>query len=276
MPVAVRAEDVEYAYDGHVAIEASSFEIPLGGITAVIGPNGSGKSTLLDGIAGLIEPTRGTIEVSPVDQQHISYVLQTKKVNDDLPVTVREVVTMGRYATRGPYGRLRGADRRTVDESMDRMAITDLADRHLNQLSGGQRQRVFVAQGLAQDHDMLLLDEPMTGLDLPSAEAIDSVIHDENAHGCTVVITTHDLTEAGAADHVVLLSGRVVASGAPEDVLTEPNLARAYGGMSVHSDGDGLVIDDPAHQRADERHVHRDRTIHTEAFPDDHHGGNKG
>ena len=273
MSIAVRAEDVEFAYDGRVAIDASSFEIPAGSITAVIGPNGSGKSTLLDAIAGLIQPTKGTIEVSPANQRQISYVLQTKKVNDDLPVTVREVVTMGRYATRGSYGWLTSSDRTTVDKSMDRMAITDLADRHLNQLSGGQRQRVFVAQGLAQDHDMLLLDEPMTGLDLPSAEAIDTVIHDENAHGCTVVMSTHDLTEAGAADHVVLLSGRVVASGAPEEVLTEVNLAEAYGGMSVHRDGDALVIDDPAHQRADGRHVHRERTIHTEPFPDDHHGG---
>ena len=180
---------------------------------------------------------------------------------------------MGRYASRGAYGRLTAADRQTVDESLGRMAITDLADRHLNELSGGQRQRVFVAQGLAQDHDMLLLDEPLTGLDLTSAQAIDSVIHHENAHGCTVVMSTHDLAEARAADHVVLLAGGVVASGPPGHVLTEDHLAAAYGGMSVHRDGDGLVIDDPAHQPVEERHVHRDRTIPTRALPDDQHGG---
>ena len=271
--VAVRAEDVVLAHDGRVAIKASSFDIPPGKITAVIGPNGSGKSTLLNAIAGLIDPSSGSLVVSPADEQRIAYVLQTRKVNDALPVTVREVVTMGRYASRGAYGRLTATDRQTVDDSLDRMAITDLADRHLNELSGGQRQRVFVAQGLAQDHDMLLLDEPLTGLDLISAQAIDSVIHDENAHGCTVVMSTHDLAEARAADHVVLLAGGVVASGAPEEVLTEANLAAAYGDMSVHRDGDGLVIDDPAHQPVDERHVHRERTIHTEAFPDDQHAG---
>ncbi|GMQ85152.1 MAG: zinc ABC transporter ATP-binding protein AztA [Acidimicrobiia bacterium] len=271
--VAVRAEHVVFAHDGRIAISASSFDIPRGNITAVIGPNGSGKSTLLDGIAGLLSPSSGTLVVSPADQLRIAYVLQTRKVNETLPVTVREVVTMGRYAAKGAYGWLRAADRETIDRSLDRMAISDLADRHLNELSGGQRQRVFVAQGLAQDHDMLLLDEPMTGLDITSAQAIDSVIHDEHAHGCTVVMSTHDLSEARAADHVVLLAGQVVASGPPEEVLTADHLAGAYGGLSVHGDGDGLAIDDPAHQPVEERHVHRDRTIHTEPFPDDRHGG---
>jgi manganese transport system ATP-binding protein len=272
VPVAIHADDVVFAHDGRVAIRASTFDIPIGQITALIGPNGSGKSTLLDGIAGLLQPTSGSIEVSPTDQQRISYVLQTKKVNDTLPVTVREVVTMGRYASRGAYGRLKDVDRDTVDESMERMSITPLADRHLNELSGGQRQRVFVAQGLAQDHDLLLLDEPMTGLDFISTQAIDEVIHDEHAHGCTVVVSTHDLSEARAADHVVLLSGTVVASGSPKEVLTPDNLAQAYGGTAVHYEGKGLVVDDPAHQPAEERHLHRDRTIHTEAFPDERHG----
>jgi ABC-type Mn2+/Zn2+ transport system ATPase subunit len=273
MPVAVHAEDVAFAHDGHIAIEASSFDIPMGKITTLIGPNGSGKSTLLDGIAGLSEPSSGSLIVRPEDQQLIAYVLQTKKVNDALPVTVREVVTMGRYASRGAYGWLKDEDRRLVDEAMERMLVTGLAARHLNELSGGQRQRVFVAQGLAQDHEMLLLDEPLTGLDLTSAEAIDAVIHDENAHGCTVVMSTHDLGEAAAADHVVLLAGRVVASGPPEVVLTAEHLTEAYGGSSVHGAGERLAIDDPAHPLTEERHVHRDRIIHTEAMPDDRHGG---
>jgi iron complex transport system ATP-binding protein len=114
------------------------------------------------------------------------------------------------------------------------MGIEDLADRHLKELSGGQRQRVFVAQGLAQDHDMLMLDEPMTGLDMPSARAIDEVIHDEHARGCTVIITTHDLSEAAEADHVILLSGRVVADGPPSEVLTDVHLVEAYGPGLIH------------------------------------------
>ena len=261
-PAAIVAEDLVLAYGSTVAIDRSSFEIPLGGITALIGPNGSGKSTLLGAIAGLIEPVSGGVEVRDVDgaRQRISFVLQTTKVNDTLPVTVREVVTMGRYATAGAYRRLRAEDTVAVDTSMERMGVTNLADRHLSQLSGGQRQRVFVAQGLAQEHEMLLLDEPLTGLDLTSAQAIDKVIHDETQTGCTIVMTTHDLAEAHVANHVLLLSGRVVASGAPEAVLTIENLTAAYGPNLLHVEGEQLFVDDPAHRPVPGRHLHRDRS----------------
>jgi manganese transport system ATP-binding protein len=261
-PAAIVAKDLILAYGSTVAIDRSSFEIPLGGITALIGPNGSGKSTLLGAIAGLIEPVSGGVEVRDVDgaRQRISFVLQTTKVNDTLPVTVREVVTMGRYATAGAYRRLRAEDTFAVDTSMERMGVTNLADRHLSQLSGGQRQRVFVAQGLSQEHEILLLDEPLTGLDLTSAQAIDRVIHDETQTGCTIVMTTHDLAEAHVANHVLLLSGRVVASGPPGEVLTVDNLTAAYGPNLLHVEGEQLFIDDPAHSPVPGRHTHRDRS----------------
>jgi manganese transport system ATP-binding protein len=147
---------------------------------------------------------------------------------------------------------------------MERMDVAHLGDSHLHELSGGQRQRVFVAQGLAQDHDVLLLDEPVTGLDLTSAQAIDDVIHDESAHGCTVVLTTHDLAEARVADHVVLLAGRVVASGSPRDVLTAESLTAAYGPSLLHVDDGHLFLDDPAHRPVPGRHVHRERSITVE------------
>ncbi len=259
-PVAVRAEDLILAYGSNVALAASSFEIPKGGITVLIGPNGSGKSTLLSAMAGLIDPAAGLIEVpaSGGRAQRISYVLQSTKVNDTLPVTVREVVTMGRYAG---ARRLDAEDHGTVDEAMSRMGITHLADRHLRELSGGQRQRVLVAQGLAQEHEILLLDEPLTGLDLTSAQAIDTVIHDETQTGCSIVMTTHDLAEAQVADHVVLLSGRVVASGTAEEVLTLENLTAAYGPNLLHVEGERLFIDDPAHRPVAGRHDHRDRAV---------------
>lgn len=261
-PAAIRAEGLVLAYGATLAIDSSSFEIPLGGITALIGPNGSGKSTLLGSIAGLIEPAAGSIEVTAIDgaPQRISFVLQSTKVNDSLPVTVREVVSMGRYATAGAYHRLGTEDLAAIEESMDRMGIRDLSDRHLRELSGGQRQRVFVAQGLAQEHEVLLLDEPLTGLDLTSAQAIDNVIHDETETGCTIVMTTHDLAEAHVANHVLLLTGRVVASGAPEEVLTIENLTAAYGPNLLHVEGEQLFIDDPAHRPVPGRHLHRDRS----------------
>jgi iron complex transport system ATP-binding protein len=262
-PAAVSADHLALGYGARVALAESSFEIPRGGITVLIGPNGSGKSTLLGAIAGLIEPISGSISVQTANgggRSRISYVLQSTKVNDSLPVTVREVVAMGRYAGNSVRHRFGPEDQTAVDDAMARMGITDLAGMHLRELSGGQRQRVLVAQGLAQDHDILLLDEPLTGLDLPSAQAIDQVIHDETTTGCTIVMTTHDLAEAQVADHVILLSGRVVASGPSESVLTVENLTAAYGPNLLHVEGERLFIDDPAHRPVPGRHVHRDRS----------------
>ena len=269
------AERAAFRYGSRTAVSPSSFAIPEGHIAAIIGPNGSGKSTTLNGIAGLIEPFSGSIVTTPINgrPRRTAYVLQSTRVNESLPITVREVVTMGRYPTTGPYRRLKAEDRLRVDQAMDRMEISGLADRHITELSGGQRQRVFVAQGLAQDHDMLLLDEPITGLDITSAQAIDDVIHEEQAHGCTIVLTTHDLTAAQVADYVILMSGVVVASGPPADVLTEDNLRTAYGPSLIHMEETRLFFDDPAHRHAQERHEHQDRSIHLEVSPADQHAG---
>jgi len=270
---AVTASDLVVAYGAHVAIDRSSFSIPTGTVTAVIGPNGSGKSTLLNAIAGLLSPSSGTIETPGVSSvTDISYVLQTTKVNEALPISVKEVVSMGRYSSAGAYRWLAADDKAAVANAMKRMDITDIASRHLHDLSGGQRQRVFVAQGLAQDHEILLLDEPLTGIDLPTAQAIDNVIHDETTRGCSVIMTTHDLSEAQVADHVLLLSGRVIASGPPSAVLTRDNLVEAYGPSLLHvGEGGQVFLDDPAHSHIPGRHSHRERSIHTEVSQSDLH-----
>lgn len=261
---AVEARDLSVSFGGRVALARSSFTIPIEGVTAIIGPNGSGKSTLLNLIAGLIEPTAGAIDVE-IPAARISYVMQATKVNESLPVTVREVVAMGRYASLGAYGRMRSEDRAVIHAAMVRMGIADIDSRHIHDLSGGQRQRVFVAQGLAQDHDMLLLDEPLTGIDLTTAHAIDDVIHAETHRGCTVVMTTHDLSEARSADFALLLSGRVVAAGPPEEALSEENLLSAYGPSLLHVEKGRFFVDDPAHTPVPGRHAHRERSIHTES-----------
>ncbi|MEN8040402.1 MAG: metal ABC transporter ATP-binding protein [Actinomycetota bacterium] len=267
---AVTAVDAEFRYGSHVAVASSSFTIPTNAVTALIGPNGSGKSTILNAVAGLVKPTSGSIAVHGASStDRIALVLQTTKVNEALPITVREVVSMGRYPSIGEFQRLSDADKAIINEAMDRMSISDLTDRHLSELSGGQRQRVFVAQGLAQDRDMLLLDEPLTGLDLPSALAIDSVIHDEQKRGGTILMSTHDLAEARVANHVVLMASRVVASGPPDEVLTAANLKKAYGAALLHVDGDQIFLDDPAHRPTDVQHVHQDRSIHVQALHDD-------
>ena len=230
-----------------MAIADADLELPAGGVTAVIGPNGSGKSTLLRALSGLHEPSSGSLTVcgAAPGRHEVAHVLQTHVVNATLPVTVREVVRMGRFRRRGPFRRLTAEDHAAVDRAMARMEVSDLADRHLDELSGGQRQRVYLAQGLAQEAELLLLDEPVTGLDLVNLDRIAAVIREETDHGRTVVLTTHELHTAQAADHVVLLAGRVVASGPPETALTPEHLSTAYGGHVHELPGGELVIDQP-------------------------------
>jgi ABC-type Mn2+/Zn2+ transport system ATPase subunit len=255
------------------ALSIDALEIPAG-ITTLVGPNGSGKSTLLHAIAGLL-PTTGEIAVlghTPADaRRSVAYVLQTQHVAAQLPVTATEVVALGRAPSIGPLRRLRRSDRDTVDRALARMELGALAQRHLTEMSGGQRQRVFIAQGLAQDAEVLLLDEPLAGLDLASAEQIRVAVEAERDAGRTVIVATHDLDEAARADFVVLLAGRVVAAGLPGEVLTSANLRVAYAGRVLDLGGGAVVLDDGAHHDhhdlvdVDPHHVeHR----HTEA---DHH-----
>lgn len=266
---AVTARNLVLGYGAQLVMTSSDFDIPVGQTTAIIGPNGSGKSTLLNALAGLLRPVSGSL-VFQSGEQHGSrcaYVLQTTKVNEALPVTVREVVNMGRYSATGWFRPLTAADRAAVTEAMNRTGVTHLASRQLHELSGGQRQRVYVAQGLVQEQDLLLLDEPLTGIDLPAALAIDRLIHEETEQGRTVILTTHDLSEARAADHVILLAGRVVAEGVPAEVLTSEKLLSAYASSLVHGGAEAFQLDDAAHRPADKRHIHRQLAMHPEADP---------
>lgn len=245
----VDAHDLELRYGSFVALARSTFQVPRVGVVAVIGPNGSGKSTLLSALPGLLPVASGSLRVLGLDpvsaRSRLSYVMQSTPVPRVTPITVREVVALGRLAELGPFRRFRAADRRAVAEAMERMRIADLADRHMHELSGGQRQRVVIAQGIVQAHELLVLDEPLTGLDLNSAATIDALIHQQRADGCSVILTTHDLDEARAADWVILVSGRVVACGPPAHVCTRRNLEVAYGLGSTH--GWEGFLDDPAH-----------------------------
>ncbi|NUV38603.1 ATP-binding cassette domain-containing protein, partial [Streptomyces sp. KAI-27] len=171
-----------------------------------------------------------------------AFVVQRSRVADVLPLTVRDAVAMGRWARRGPWRRLSRADRQVVETSMERLGIADLAGRQLGELSGGQRQRALVAQGLAQDAELLLLDEPTTGLDLAARQLITDVLAEAVAEGATVVQATHDLDAARQAKCVLLLQeGRLVAAGTPEAVLTGDAVERVWhsprpAGTSVPAD----------------------------------------
>jgi ABC-type Mn2+/Zn2+ transport system ATPase subunit len=256
-PHAASASDLVLAYGTRAALSRATFDLPAGATVALIGPNGSGKSTLLRALAGLAEPRSGRLDVPARGTRGaVALVLQTTDVDRTLPVTVRETVTMARYATRGPFGRLRADDRAAVRRALERMDVADLAGRQLHELSGGQRQRVLVAQGLAQQAELLLLDEPVTGLDVVSRELILAAVADERSLGRTVVVSTHDLDDARRADLVMLLANRVVAFGAPDDVLTDGPLRAAYGGRVLRVPEGVIVMDDPHHPRVPADHEH--------------------
>jgi ABC-type Mn2+/Zn2+ transport system ATPase subunit len=246
---------------GHAAVlTVGSLEIPRG-VTAVVGPNGSGKSTLLHVIAGLLPVGRGVVTVGDrapkQGRRDIAYVLQAQHASEHLLVTADEVVSLARAATLGAFRPMRRVDRNAVTRATDRLDVTNLGRRHLADMSGGQRQRVFVAQGLAQEADVLLLDEPTAGLDIISAEVIRDVIQQERAAGRFVLVATHDLDDARRADFVVLLNGNVVAAGPPEAALRPECLRSAYGSRVLDLGGHTVAIDDGVHHD-DHEHLHHD------------------
>ncbi|MFC9890147.1 zinc ABC transporter ATP-binding protein AztA [Streptomyces pilosus] len=221
---AVRATGLSAGYAGHPVLHQLNFDIPALAVTALVGPNGSGKSTLLGALAGVIRPTAGSLHRA--GSRPPAFVPQRGAVGDALPLTVRQTVEMGRWSDRGPWRRLTRRDRAAVDTAMDRLGVTGLAARQLGELSGGQRQRVLIAQGLAQESELLLLDEPTTGLDPGARERTAALLAGLAADGVTVVHATHDLESARSADFCIALrEGRLAGNGRPERVLTPPTLA---------------------------------------------------
>ncbi|MBL1074373.1 ABC transporter ATP-binding protein [Nocardia sp. 2] len=215
---AVRIEKLCAGYRSRTVLDQVTADIPAGRVTAVVGPNGSGKSTLLGVLAGVITPLAGA--VIHASSSRPALVVQQSAVPATLPITVRETVAMGRWAHRGPWRRLTRRDHDLVGECLDRMGIGDLAARRLTDLSGGQRQRALLARALAQEAELLLLDEPTTGLDIDAQQQISRTLRDVAAGGVAVVHSTHDRAEALRADHCLLLGdGRLADAGVPREVL---------------------------------------------------------
>ncbi|MHB9755428.1 zinc ABC transporter ATP-binding protein AztA [Streptomyces sp. BYX5S] len=214
-------------YPGRPVLHQVTCEIPQLATVALVGPNGSGKSTLLGALAGVIRPTSG--EVRHHRDARPAFVPQRGAVGDTLPLTVRQTVEMGRWGGLGVWRRPSRRDRVAVDAALDRLGVGDLAGRQLGELSGGQRQRTLIAQGLAQESDLLLLDEPTTGLDPEARERIGSLLAGLAAEGVTVVQATHDLEAARASDVCLLLrDGHLAGQGHPAEVLTQAALARIW------------------------------------------------
>lgn len=239
----ISTKGLEVRYGDSLALRGVDLDIPAGSSLAVIGPNGSGKSTLLGVLAGTIRPSAGTAFVKGPTP---AFVLQSTDVDRSLPITVMDTVSLARYPSLGLLRRFRQEDRDAVSNALERLDVADLASRQLHELSGGQRQRVLVAQGLAQQSDVLLLDEPITGLDMTSRKVILDVIDEQIEAGRVVVMTTHDLEDARRCDCVLLLDTEAIAVGPPEEVLVETHLRKAFGNSFIRV-GDQLILDDPHH-----------------------------
>jgi ABC-type Mn2+/Zn2+ transport system ATPase subunit len=232
------------------ALEDISFRIDSGQRVAVVGPNGAGKSTLFKLIVGTLRPVRGDIQVygrNPDNHICIAYVPQHNQIDWGFPVTAEEVVMMGRV---GQIGLFRWAGRRDwniVHSSLEKVSASHLAKEQIGDLSGGQRPRIFIARALAQQADLLLMDEPLNGLDLPSQEKIFQIWDVLQEERVTIMVSTHDLNLASESfEQVMLLNKKLLAYGRPSEVLTSDNLLRAYGGHLhlLNEVGEGMVLVD--------------------------------
>jgi manganese/iron transport system ATP-binding protein len=237
--VSLDVEGVSVVYpNGHQALSDASFRLGAGTICALVGVNGSGKSTLFKSIMGFVSPTSGHVRINgmPVKEslkKHlVAYVPQSEDIDWQFPVSVWDVVMMGRYGTMNFMRIPRAADKRLVEESLRRVSMWEFRDRQIGELSGGQKKRVFLARALAQEGRVILLDEPFTGVDVKTEEAIIGLLHELRKSGAIIFVSTHNLGSVPEfCDQVVLINRTVLAYGPTAEVFTAQNLAAAFGGV---------------------------------------------
>lgn len=234
-PWAVEVTDLTVAYQNKPVLWDVDLEVPPGVLLAIVGPNGAGKTTLIKAILNLVPQAAGRVMIHgrPYAQQRelVGYVPQRGSVDWDFPTQVLDVVLMGRYGRLGWIKRPGRDDREAAREALEKVGMSDFADRQISQLSGGQQQRVFLARALVQDADIYLMDEPFQGVDAKTERAIMNLLQSLRTAGKTVLVVHHDLqTVPEYFDWVTLLNVRRIASGPVEEVFTEEKLREAYGG----------------------------------------------
>ncbi len=225
--------DVSVYYDHRQVLDHLTMDVERGERLAVVGPNGAGKSTLFKLIAGVLEPTTGEIRVYgglPGKHICIAYVPQRSQVDWNFPVNVSDVIMMGRVSKLGLFHQPRDTDRQVVAQCLQTVGLQDLAERQISELSGGQQQRMFIARALAQEAELILMDEPLNGLDMPAQENIFAILETLRRNKVTVMISTHDLNLAAERfDRVLLLNRQILGFGPADQVLSAENLVNAYG-----------------------------------------------
>jgi ABC-type Mn2+/Zn2+ transport system ATPase subunit len=256
--VLLELDGLSAGYGEGWALEGVDLAIPSGRLVGVIGPNGSGKSTLLRAILGLVPVRRGTVTLdgAPVERQRqrIAYVPQRELVDWSFPISAAQVVLMGRYPRIGLVAGSTADDRRAVATALERVGMGSLGDRQIGALSGGQQQRVFLARALVQEASVLLLDEPMTGVDRATEEAITLLMRELRDEGATILHATHDLEGAAdVSDLLCFVNGRVVAFGPPAETFTPETLHATFGGeLMIMNAGDHAHVHGGGHHA----HVH--------------------
>jgi ABC-type Mn2+/Zn2+ transport system ATPase subunit len=242
----LEVEGLSVRYEAGYALQDISFALHSGQRLAVVGPNGAGKSTLLKSVAGVLTPTSGKVTIfghEPRGHICIAYIPQRSQVDWSFPVTVADVVMMGRIGQMGLFRNPKASDWKLVNRALDVVGISHLAKRQINELSGGQQQRMFIARALAQEAGLMLMDEPLTGLDVSSQEDIFNILDELKMQDVTVLISLHNLRMASQRfDQVLLLNRRMLGIGAPQEVLSQENLVTAYGGqLHLVPTEDGLL-----------------------------------
>lgn len=234
----IEATGLSVGYGIHTVVRDIDMTFTAGDLVALIGTNGSGKSTLLKTLAGMLSPIRGKVSVLGADPgalpQRVAYLPQHPVSSHTLPLRARDIVGMGRYARLGLFRRPTNLDHEAVARAMHRTGAEEFQELPLRELSGGQQQRTHLAQVLAREADVLLLDEPTAGLDMSGKSAVAEIIAKERARGTTVVVATHDLHEAEQASAVMLLAQRVVSFGPPSVALRDEYLRECFGFTQPH------------------------------------------
>jgi ABC-type Mn2+/Zn2+ transport system ATPase subunit len=243
----VTAHNLGVGYLNEILVANISFCLEEGKILALVGANGSGKTTLLKTIAGLIKPITGKIEVfnaKPLKHpSRVAYLGQFHPSSLMLPLRVYDVVRMSRFALHGLFGRMTPQDDQAVQEAMSIMDISNLAEAPLNSISGGQRQRVFLAQAFARDADLILLDEPAANLDASTCDMYRHYLHNLASAGKSIIVATHDISEAAEYDWTMLLAHRVVAYGKSTEILTQASLLATFGIIGDYKDGKIVIVE---------------------------------
>lgn len=256
----VELRNVSFGYGLTPVLQDVSLHLHHGQFAALVGPSGAGKTSLLKLVLGTLQPSQGKVKIGGAPLQgrsaaRVSYVPQLETVDWNFPVTVEQVVLMGRVRQDGWLPWHSKAARKEVQAVLERLEIDHLADRHIRNLSGGQQQRVFLARALIAQPNLLVLDEPTSGVDMRTAENVLHLLAELNRQGITILMTTHDLNSAAAhVPWIICINHTVIAEGAPEDIFTESILSRAYQGemMVIRHDGMILVQQKPHH------HTHHD------------------